>query len=1384
MSSNFDDNNLGSVEEENLRFFYEEFSASVRKQLLAKNLLAPQNVYDVLYPSTRETLLSKNVAVITDLEQNSKTIRDALIAKLVKDNVSLEKISEDTRNSLLARNKIIQDTEDLLSGSYGIRKDNLSKNNVNEGDLFKDSQDVRENNVSKNVKDLSNQVDLDSNAEQFRNNNISKNNTSSTDLLESSKDFRNNNIASNVSVNSDLEKDSQNFRNENISANKSNGGDLLNDSATILQNNISANKPNGGDLLNDSAVILKNNTSSNIANNSDLLNDSQSALQNNLAPNVPNNSDLLNDSAATLKNNLSTNKPNGGDLLNDSQSTLQNNISANKPNGSDLLDDSAVILQNNISANKPNGSDLLDDSAVILENNLSANKPNSSDLLDDSAVILENNLSANKPNSSDLLDDSATILQNNISANKPSGGDLLNDSAVILENNLSANKPNGSDLLNDSATILQNNISANKPNGSDLLNDSQSTLQNNLSANKPNGGDLLNDSQSTLQNNLSANKPNGSDLLNDSTAILENNLSANKPNGSDLLDDSQSTLQNNLSANKPNGSDLLDDSQSTLQNNLAPNVPNNSDLLNDSQSTLQNNLAPNVPSNGDLLNDSQSTLQNNLAPNIPSNSDLLNDSQSTLQSNLAPNVPNNSDLLSDSVEIRNDNLTPNVPSDSDLLNDSIVIRNNLISSNVSSSLSLDSFSKQFRDNNLAHNPPTNSLGVVVEGIGTSTFLGVSRVLVQGVLLRQVLLSKNKNSRYSIDTTAESAKNELFSKNKFQLNSNEYGTSSVNLTQSSFAGFYGKTVRQEVQGQFDSNLNYNNSIATNLQNKYGTNTKNSSLKAVVGGGFYSINSISPKGGFFEQDKAFNQVQLDIRVNPGSITDAIRNYNLSRNLYNLYKITPGDLSSLTTLQANNDEGFQDLINKTVGHLSGNDNIGSQLQGNLIPRGILVANEGAYIKGGSPETQFRPQQAQGMVIGSPESMMVKTTLGNPLNDTEFQSGAKGVMHIIRTIRNSDASKFSINYDVQNTRKYVIGVNTDGSPKIARQKFTIANPYRPGNAKKVQFYIQNYSSGQAFYFPPYIQDFSDSYGANWNSINFLGRPEPVFTYNNSTRDGSITFMVLTDYAQNLVIGTDFTQDSLNPVTINPKVHFTDQDASQNNERTLAIQQSEANQKLTNNQIAAYSDSQNNVNTNSPNKDVLNKTITGLQKDSNSMQQNQEDLSIQSNHGNLYSETNPVIGNVNNYLTSKPGREAGDIDTKAEDTKKRIDEMVRNLAFQPAFFSGDKVDFLTKMDFLAKLTRPAKADEGSGFSFTRPPVCHIHLGDWWSNDIVIDSVNFNYADAPWTLDDGRTQPMWAVVSMSFKFIGPYRGQQGGPVLSDDINGLYALRGTPSKSIK
>jgi hypothetical protein len=164
------------------------------------------------------------------------------------------------------------------------------------------------------------------------------------------------------------------------------------------------------------------------------------------------------------------------------------------------------------------------------------------------------------------------------------------------------------------------------------------------------------------------------------------------------------------------------------------------------------------------------------------------------------------------------------------------------------------------------------------------------------------------------------------------------------------------------------------------------------------------------------------------------------------------------------------------------------------------------------------------------------------------------------------------------------------------------------------------------------------------------------------------------------------------------------------------------------------------------------------------------------SNRETNYSESNRTASNVYNINMTKKDFNGSEIICKPEDTINRINSMKAGIMFQPAFFSGDKVDFIRKVEFLSKLTRPSAAPDqpNTGFSFTKPPISHIKLGDWWDHDIVVNSVSYDYADAPWTLEGGRVQPMWVLVSINFNIIGPYGISGGKPPLSNDNGGMYS----------
>ena len=63
--------------------------------------------------------------------------------------------------------------------------------------------------------------------------------------------------------------------------------------------------------------------------------------------------------------------------------------------------------------------------------------------------------------------------------------------------------------------------------------------------------------------------------------------------------------------------------------------------------------------------------------------------------------------------------------------------------------------------------------------------------------------------------------------------------------------------------------------------------------------------------------------------------------------------------------------------------------------------------------------------------------------------------------------------------------------------------------------------NGGRVMWFAPYGLVFSEQVSANWNQTDFLGRPEPIYTYKNTNRTGSLTWKVVVDHpsALNVVV-------------------------------------------------------------------------------------------------------------------------------------------------------------------------------------------------------------------------------------------------------------------------
>jgi hypothetical protein len=54
--------------------------------------------------------------------------------------------------------------------------------------------------------------------------------------------------------------------------------------------------------------------------------------------------------------------------------------------------------------------------------------------------------------------------------------------------------------------------------------------------------------------------------------------------------------------------------------------------------------------------------------------------------------------------------------------------------------------------------------------------------------------------------------------------------------------------------------------------------------------------------------------------------------------------------------------------------------------------------------------------------------------------------------------------------------------------------------------------NGGRVMWFPPYDLKFNDTSSASWTPTDFVGRPEPIYTYKSTTRAGSITWKIIVD--------------------------------------------------------------------------------------------------------------------------------------------------------------------------------------------------------------------------------------------------------------------------------
>ena len=1241
---------------EKLEFAYGAYTSEIRKNMLAKNIERPTNIYDIIYSKTRENMLAKNIkpAVFnTNIESTSETIRDAQLSKHVETQVNLEASGENIRNAQLSKNTLLNTVSDIEKLGDQFRNAMLAKNSIQNKSIGSSSEKIRENQLSSNV-DKPSSIEFSS--VSARKSELSKNIEKSSNITSSSILPREKELSSNVPKNSSIETSSIAPRTSELAANKT---------------------PNNPGIEKYSIAPRASELASNTISNSSIETTSAGPRTSELSSNVEKISNIAASSAAVREKMLATNNKNVPDSSVEKSSAAPRNaeLASNIVSNSDIASSSVAPRTAELASNVISNSNIETSSVAHRTAELTSNISKNTDISASSKAPRESELSSNIVSNSSIESSSATPRAAELASNVPSTSSIATSSAAPRNAELASNVPSTSSIATSSAT----------PRAAELASNVVSTSSIETSSVAPRNAELASNVPSSLP-----------DITSSSTGPRNAELASNIVSISDIA--TSSVIPRNQE--------------------LASNVVSTSDIATSSVVPRNQELAANLPdTNPDIATSSVIPRNQELAANLPdTNPGIAITSIGPRNQELAANLPDtNPDIETSSAIYRNQELATNVPNIPKSISfDSQQARASMLSKNISSISQIEDLSSVFRHNMLSiNNSGNNPLGTNILIGGTSMFVGISNLEIMSAPIRAVMELEN--------------------------------------------------VIQEIIG-------------------------NNRLQADYGLGISPVDGVTPVS---------------------KITNAAQLYNLQQNTYSNIRYSD-KTSAYNVLSNHHTDGFQQLL-AAYGGITPRIALGRET--NTTPAIVISNNKGAYI--GRPTTEPNESSVTKLLrpvngpIGSAESMVSNTVPSDAiLNDFNplirgINLQIRGIKHILKVIKakanSEDEGTVFSNLNTQVTTKFITGQG-----KFAYQRYTVANPYQSNrDAGSLEFKITNYaitngnpSMSDTMSFPPYIKSFANSDSANWNKIDFLGRPEPIFTYSNSSREGSMSFYVLTDFSQKIDLGYDYPTDRnpnrnpkniLNSANLDggdfPVGAFTKNSSTNSDVQIKDLEAKIALKKIDNSKIQAQIEE---VYDTSGVKQGFDETATlraQIATNETEINQLQTTLTFLQNTSTIeYKEFSKKGGNIYNTLMSAdggnlPSDSNGEYSTRSEDTISRLTRMKKDLIFQPAFFSGDKVDFINRIEFLSKMTRPSRNNSQKGFSYIYPPICHLTLGTWFNHDVVVNNVSYDYSDATWSLDgskDGKVQPMWALVTIAFNIIGTYGGTPGSGVpMATDNHGFY-----------
>jgi len=115
--------------------------------------------------------------------------------------------------------------------------------------------------------------------------------------------------------------------------------------------------------------------------------------------------------------------------------------------------------------------------------------------------------------------------------------------------------------------------------------------------------------------------------------------------------------------------------------------------------------------------------------------------------------------------------------------------------------------------------------------------------------------------------------------------------------------------------------------------------------------------------------------------------------------------------------------------------------------------------------------------------------------------QEGGQDSSNLIGTVNNAYAKKYM--FSLEN-----LAWQTSNSPGFAVSDLPVCE--------------RGPNGGRVMWFPPYDLKFTESSTANWKANDFIGRPEPIYTYSNTNRTGTLNWKIIVDHPSVLNVITN----------------------------------------------------------------------------------------------------------------------------------------------------------------------------------------------------------------------------------------------------------------------